>query len=142
AEQWVVLPLGGPKGSALAIMNESLCGVLGGGCFASSMGNLYTDFDTLQDIGHFFLVIDTSRTHLSENYAERVPQLRDELKASAPAEGFSSVKMPGEVEIERAAQMSDSGITLPTNMIDDLNETARQLGAATPAEYAAGEDLT
>lgn len=138
AEQGVVLPFGGPKGSALAIMGETLCGVLSGGRFASSMGNLYTDFKTSQDIGHFFLVIDTSRTHLGADYAPRVSQLCDELKTSAPAEGFSAVKMPGEVEIERTAMMSESGISLPPNVVVDLDEIARQLGAATLAEFSTG----
>jgi LDH2 family malate/lactate/ureidoglycolate dehydrogenase len=139
AEQGVVLPFGGPKGSALAIMGEVLCGVLAGGRFAGSMGNLYSDFETPQDIGHFFLVIDTSRTHLGTDYAARVSQLRNELKASAPAEGFTSVKMPGEVETERTAQTYENGISLPLNVVEDLNAIARQLGAATLDEFVAGD---
>lgn len=139
AEQGVVLPFGGPKGSAMAIMGETLCGVLAGGRFAGSMGNLYTDFKTPQDIGHFFLVIDTSRTHLGSDYAPRVSQLCNELKMSAPAEGFSEIKMPGEVENERSTRMNESGISLPPNVVADLDEIAQQLGAARLGEFAAGE---
>lgn len=131
AEKGVVLPFGGPKGSALAIMVETLCGVLAGGRYAKSMGNLYSDFETPQDIGHFFLVIDTARTHLgSEDYASRVANLSDELQSSATAENFNSIKMPGEIEAERSSLMEKQGIELPLNVIEDLNTIAGELGVA------------
>ncbi|MEO9789309.1 MAG: Ldh family oxidoreductase [Aurantimonas coralicida] len=134
AERGVVLPLSGPKGSALAIMVEVLCGVLSGGRFAGSLGNLYSDFETPQDIGHFMLLIDVSRIHASSGYAARVRDLVLELKDSATAEGFSEIKMPGEVEMERARSNSAEGIDLPDNVIADLNAIAAKFALAPLAE--------
>lgn len=130
AEAGVVLPMSGPKGSALAIMVEVLCGVLSGGRFARTMGNLYTDFETPQDVGHFLLLVDTTHASLGAAYAARVASLVDELKASAQADGFDEILMPGEVEVRRARKSGAEGISLPQNVVDELATLATRLGVA------------
>ncbi|MGP9820786.1 Ldh family oxidoreductase [Salinarimonas sp. NSM] len=128
AEKGVVLPFGGAKGSALAIMVEVLTGVLAGGRFAGSMGNLYSDYELTQDVGHFLLVVDLSRTHLGPAFAQRTGALVAELEGSAPAEGFERIRMPGEVEAERARDVAARGIALPNNVVADLDAVAREVG--------------
>ncbi|WP_424934409.1 Ldh family oxidoreductase [Amaricoccus macauensis] len=128
AEKGVVLPLSGPKGSALAIMVEVLCGVLSGGRFAGDLGNLYSDFVTPQDIGHFMLLIDVSRTHVAGTHADRVRELVNALKECALADGFDAILMPGELEQARARKTRAAGITLPDNVIADLDAVAAGLG--------------
>ncbi|MAM76807.1 MAG: lactate dehydrogenase [Tistrella sp.] len=122
AEAGVVLPMSGSKGSGLAIMVEVLSGVLSGGRFAGSLGNLYSDFETPQDIGHFLMLIDVSR----DNFADRAGMLVAELKASATAEGFKEILTPGEIEQQRAHDKT--AIALPPNVLFDLNQTAAGLG--------------
>lgn len=129
AEKGVVLPLSGPKGSALAIMVEVLCGVLSGGRFAGSLGNLYKDFVTPQDIGHFFLLIDLSRIHAASVHPDRVQDLVAELKACATADGFDEILMPGEIEQNRERTGHVDGIALPSNVIADLEAIASEMGA-------------
>ncbi len=128
AESGVVLAMAGAKGSALAIMVEALCGVLAGGRFAGSMGNLYTQLDLTQDVAHFFLVIDIKRTHQASSYGDRIRMMVDELKSGAPADGFDRIRMPGEVEAERVLDRMRVGIELPENVIDDLNTAALSSG--------------
>ncbi|WP_099867433.1 Ldh family oxidoreductase [Pararhizobium haloflavum] len=129
AEKGVVLPLSGAKGSALAIMVEVLCGALSGGRFAGSLGNLYSDFVTPQDIGHFLLLIDVSKTHVGTHLAERVRDLVTELKACATADGFDAILMPGEIEKQREQKVTRTGIALPENVLADLHVIARTVGA-------------
>jgi LDH2 family malate/lactate/ureidoglycolate dehydrogenase len=126
AEKGVVLPMAGPKGSALAIMVETLAGVLSGGRFAGTLGNLYSDYETPQDIGHFFLLIDVSRTHVADRHAVRMRQLVEELQACTTAEGFDAILMPGELEQTRAIESMREGIVLPANVVADLNATAAE----------------
>lgn len=128
AEKGVVLPLSGAKGSALAVMVEILVGVLSGGRFAGSLGNLYSDFETPQDIGHFFLLLDVATLMPAADYQTRLSALVAELKASACADGFSEILMPGEIEARRAADLSTSGIELPDNVIRDIDEAAKSVG--------------
>jgi len=48
----VMLPMGGPKGSALAIMMDVFSGVLSGSAFAGGVTNPY-DPSKPADVGHF-----------------------------------------------------------------------------------------
>lgn len=128
AEQGVVLPMSGPKGSALAIMIELLCGVLSGGRFGQQMGNLYSDWELTQDVGHFFLLIDAQKSPLGGGFSNRVKDLIADLKASAVAEGFDSILMPGEPERHKSETAEGAGITLPPNVLEDLQNTADKLG--------------
>jgi LDH2 family malate/lactate/ureidoglycolate dehydrogenase len=121
AEAGVVLPMSGAKGSGLAIMVEVLAGVLSGGRFAGDLGNLYSDFEMPQDIGHFMMLIDVSGTDVPSGAGRLV----EALKATALAEGFERILMPGEIEQARAA--SADGIDLPENVLADLDRLARDL---------------
>lgn len=126
AEQGIVLPLAGAKGSALAIMVEVLSGVLGGGRFAQDLGNLYQDFTTPQDIGHFFLTLKPPVA----GFEERVGSLVAQLKRSALQEGVAEILMPGEPETRHRAQSLADGIALPDNVARDLDAVADLLGVA------------
>ena len=120
-------------------MVEVLTGVLAGGRFAGSMGNLYSDYEMTQDVGHFLLVVDLSRTHLGAGFAERTGALVAELKGSATADGFERIRMPGEVEAELAAdRRGASGIALPDNVVADLDAIARKVGAAPLGDEGGG----
>ncbi len=128
AEKGVVLPLAGAKGSALAIMVEVLSGVLGGGRFAEGLGNLYQDFETPQDIGHFFLALQPP----DAGFEARVGTLVDQLKRSALQDGVAEILMPGEPETRRRVRSLAEGIELPPNVAADLDAVARELGVAMP----------
>ena len=120
--------MSGPKGSALAIMVEVLCGVLSGGRFAADLGNLYTNCEKPQDVGHFFLVLDPGRLIHGSHHAERTLKLVMELQSSETAEGHDQIYMPGEIEMERAATALAKGIEIPGNVVNDLNTVADRLG--------------
>lgn len=126
AEKGVILPMAGAKGSALAIMVEVLSGVLGGGRFAEGLGNLYQDFETPQDIGHFFLALRPP----VEGFEGRVGALVDQLKQSALQDDVAEILMPGEPEARRRARSLAEGIDLPDNVARDLDAVAELLGVA------------
>ena len=128
-EKGVVLPMAGAKGSALAIMVEVMAGVLAGGRFAGDMGNLYSDWELTQDNAHVFIVIDAARGAAGSSHAERVGALVKMLKSSALAEGHDAALMPGEIEMQRTEAMMATGIALPANVLADLAEIAREVGA-------------
>src|SRR3989475_11591570 len=53
AQRAIMLPFGGPKGSALALVIEALAGVLSGAMATREVGRRYADFDRGQGLGHF-----------------------------------------------------------------------------------------
>ena len=136
AERGVVLPMSGAKGSALALMVETLCGILPGGRFAGGLGNLYSQFDISQDIGHFFLVLDLGAMRKVSNVESRMATLAAEVKAGPKAAGFTEILMPGEPETRKANQARMSGIELPDNVVRDLDEAAATVGVAPINEFA------
>jgi LDH2 family malate/lactate/ureidoglycolate dehydrogenase len=131
AEAGVILPLG-PKGSGLAVFVDVLCGVLTGAAYGGLLNNMYRNFTDPQDIGHFFLALDIAAFQPPALFAERIDDMIDRLKASAPAEGHAAVLMPGEIEARLEEQLLREGIALPANVRDDLRRTADALGVAAP----------
>ena len=128
AEQGVILPMAGPKGSALAIMVEALTGVLAGGRFGASIGSLYADFDRSQDLAHFFLVIALEAADPAGGFAGRLAALLGELKGGPVADGVAAIRMPGEPTAEKAQLLESGEIRLAANVANDLVRTAQALG--------------
>jgi LDH2 family malate/lactate/ureidoglycolate dehydrogenase len=50
-------PIGGPKGSGIAILMDVMSGVLTGAQFAGDVGDQYKQWDRIQDVGHTFIAI-------------------------------------------------------------------------------------
>lgn len=128
AEQGVILPFSGGKGSGLAIMVEALCGILSGGLFGPQINNLYSDFVNPQGVGHLFLAIDPAVIGEGGQFETRVDIFAGMIKASLKAAGVEEILLPGEPETRLEQRIRADGIELPPNVITDLNETAAKLG--------------
>lgn len=137
AEDGVVLPFGGPKGSAIAIIVDILAGVLSGAAFGKLVGNLYSDFETPQNNGHFVAALDVSACMPPERFGARMEQLIAMLKETPPADGFDEILMPGEPEARAERERRRTGVPLPDNVIADLEAVAKRTGVAMPPLYTA-----
>jgi LDH2 family malate/lactate/ureidoglycolate dehydrogenase len=104
AYRGILLPLAGPKGSGLSLMMEALGGVMSGAAFGGEVKNQYIDFETPQNVGHFFLAFRPDLFISADEYRARMDELVSRAKASPLAEGFDEVLMPG----EREARMAES----------------------------------
>lgn len=127
AERGVVLPVGGAKGSGLAVMVELLCSVLSGATLGPRIPNLYKDYERPQDIGHLFVVVDPQRIG-RDDVALQAQVLAGLLKSSVPAAGVAEVLMPGEPEARLQAQRAEAGVPLPDNVVQELQDWAQRLG--------------
>jgi LDH2 family malate/lactate/ureidoglycolate dehydrogenase len=118
-------PIGGPKGSGLALINGLLAGVLMGGTFAWEVGSVYDDLDRPQRVGHLLaaLAVD-SFTPIAE-FKARVDELIREVQSCPPAPGFEGVYLPGEIEFECHQKRSREGIPLSRALWEKLGEMAR-----------------
>lgn len=112
----VVLPIGGPKGSALSMLMDILGGVLSGAAYAGEVGNQFEVFDRPQDVGHFFLAIKPDLFVTREDFLHRMDTLVQRVHEGPKAEGFDEILMPGELESRLEATRSRAGI--PYNAID------------------------
>ncbi|MFZ4287170.1 Ldh family oxidoreductase [Variovorax sp. HJSM1_2] len=106
----VVLPMGGPKGSGLGLMMELLAGVMSGAAFGGEVRNQNADFSAPQNVGHAFIAFKPDAFLSPTDYQARAAQLVERAKACTPAQGFSSIHMPGEREAAMATQARREGL--------------------------------
>lgn len=106
----VVLPIGGPKGSAISMLMDILGGVFTGAGCAGEVANQFIDFERPQNVGHFFLALKPDLFVSAEDFRARMDLLTRRVHGIAPAEGFDEVLMPGEIEGRLEAERLDSGV--------------------------------
>jgi LDH2 family malate/lactate/ureidoglycolate dehydrogenase len=128
----VVLPMAGPKGSALAMMMDIFSGVFSGSAFAGDVTNHTEDFDKPQDVGHFILAIKPDLFMSMEEYRTRMDVLAKRVKSVAPAENFREVLVAGELESRQEEQRRRHGIQLPKSELDTLKAEADRHGVIFP----------
>ena len=124
-----VLPLGGPKGSGLAIMIDILSGVLTGASFGAGMPRMYDD-PASQKVGHIFSAIDVEAFMPSDEFSDRMEEKEAETRGGPPAPGFDRVLMPGDGRHARQAKNRAEGIVLGEKVRSELLGLAKRYGVS------------
>ena len=124
-----VLPLGGPKGSGLAIMLDILTGVLTGAEFGAKMPRMYDDPQP-QRVGHMFSAISVEAFMPMTEFLSRMDEKEQETRQGPPAPGFESVSMPGDGTHARMATHRHDGIPLTDEVYADLLAAAARYGVS------------
>ena len=123
-----ILPAAGPKGSALAIVMDALCGPLSGGLMG--INKHYQPEDAPPEkrtSAHFFLAIRIeSFTPVAEFKAEIDRQIRMTRQAT-PRSGFTRVTLPGEIESELTQERFANGIPLHKGPLQEIEQLADEL---------------
>jgi len=129
ALEGVMLPMGGPKGSAIAIMMDVFSGVLSGSAFAGHVTNPY-DPSRPADVGHFLVAIKPDLFMSIEDFKERMDYLYQRVIGSDRMSGTDRIYFPGEMEdLEKEKRLRD-GIPLVAAEVQALNAEAQRVGAA------------
>ncbi|MFZ7944770.1 Ldh family oxidoreductase [Neobacillus sp. 19] len=116
-----VLPLGGAKGSALALAVEILTGILSGAAFGPHVKNIYDDAETESaNVGHFFILLDIEKfMHLSTFFTS-LENLLTEMKQVPKAPGTDEIRYPGERRKRDREQRQVEGIELSSSVEMEL----------------------
>jgi LDH2 family malate/lactate/ureidoglycolate dehydrogenase len=138
ALEGVMLPMGGPKGSAIAIMMDVFSGVLSGSAFAGHVTNPY-DPSRPADVGHFLIAIKPDLFMSVEDFKERMDYLYHRVIGSDKMAGIERIYFPGEIEDLNKDKRLKTGIPLVGAEVEALNKEAARVGAApirtsTPAD--------
>src|SRR3546814_12903459 len=83
----VVLPIGGPKGSAISMLMDILGGVFTGAAYAGDVANQFLDFERPQNAGHFFLALRPGPIVSAHDFRSRTDRPRHRAHAVPPPEG-------------------------------------------------------
>ena len=113
---------GGHKGYALSLMVEILGGILSG-----SDTPIAPTYKRLQN-GVLMLALDVGFFRPPAEYGHALEVLCTAVKAAAPAEGFSEVLLPGDVERRCRAEREQSGIPVSEGVWKEIGKAAAELG--------------
>ncbi len=127
ALEGVMLPMGGPKGSALAVMMDVFSGVLSGSAFAGGVTNPY-DPSKPADVGHFLVAIKPHLFMSLEDFRERMGILWDKVVSSEKMLGVGRIYFPGEIEQLTHEERLETGIPFVEAEIEALNKEAEMVG--------------
>ncbi len=119
-------PLGGYKGSGLAVMVEMLCGVLSGGAMANELGGIRFRGKKV-DISQFYMALDPKCFLAPGEYEDRAIKLTGILKSVQTATGYDEVLVAGEPEIRKEADRRKNGIPLADDTWQSLTTWAEKL---------------
>lgn len=123
-----VVPFGGPKGSALAMMIDLLAGALVAGAAGSDIGDMYEDWSRAQRVGHLMIALDPAAWLGRDAFAEQVERFVARVHDLPPADGFAGVLLPGEVEERALAAATSDGVRLSGTVHADLLALAEEVG--------------
>ena len=125
AYEGLLMPLGGYKGSGLAMMVEILCGALSGGAMSTQLGGLRVSGKPVRN-SQTFIAIDALR--MQPDFRERADWLIEQVKSAAPAGGYEEVLVANEPELRTERERLQSGIPIPDGTYTALLKAAARVG--------------
>lgn len=126
----IPLPLGGPKGSGLALLIECLASLLAGNpILAEALEGTPEGKRHYQNA--LVIAIDVARFVPLETFRKEVKRLIRAIKALPPQPG-TEILVPGERGRRNAAKLA-SDVPLPAAVLDELRALAASLGVQVPA---------
>ncbi|MFZ5814414.1 MAG: Ldh family oxidoreductase [Bacillota bacterium] len=134
AMEGVLLPMAGPKGSALAYGVEVLAGVLTGALIGPELPRMYEQLDQPQQVGHFFMAFRPDLFRPMEEFTRRMDQTAEMVRAVPPVPGVDQVLVPGDLERMRAEENRRLGVPITPGVRREFAEMAETYGVPLPEE--------
>jgi ureidoglycolate dehydrogenase (NAD+) len=107
-----LLPIGGYKGYGLALVVDLFAGLLSGASYLTHVSSWLENPERPQDLGHFFVLIDTKRLGPPEELARRMQDFLAILHATPRADAATPVLVPGDIELDRLERHRRDGIAI------------------------------
>jgi len=127
----LLMPLGGYKGSGLAVMVEILCAVLSGSAIGTELGGIRFPGKPVR-VSQFFLAIDVARFMPVGEFGARMDKLIRMLKSTAPAKGYEEVLVANDPERRVEAERLQHGIPIDAGTWERLTKSAAALNVPSP----------
>ncbi len=95
ARDGLLMPIGGHKGSGLALVLGLLAGTLNGAAFGREVVDFNADDESACNTGHFIIALDVSRFLPIAAFKAQIDRQLRELKSSPVLPGFDEIRLPG-----------------------------------------------
>jgi len=119
-----LLPIGGHKGYGLALMVDLFAGLLSNAGYLTHIQSWQDAPDEPQNLGHFFILIDTKRLGSSQWLSERMIDFANILMDSPPADSDKPVIVPGMIELAKLEKQRKEGIEMSSETLQLLKQYA------------------
>ena len=114
-------PMAGHKGYGLALLTETLSGILTGAAMTRHVLSWsFAEPSLPTDHGAAFIAIDIAAMMPLETFQRRVDQTIREIREAPKAQGSDRIYLPGEMEWERREKALTEGIQLPEDVVERL----------------------
>lgn len=123
----LLMPIGGFKGTALALIMGVLSSMLSGAAFGTELGDMESGPTPGQD-GHFVAAIRVEAFEEPATFKRRVDKAIRQIHDCRPAAGVERIYAPGELEFLRQEEYRREGIPLNDVTLADLGQAATEVG--------------
>jgi ureidoglycolate dehydrogenase (NAD+) len=120
-----LLPIGGHKGYGLALLVDMFAGLLSNAAYLTHVKSWVDAPDEPQNLGHFFILIDTKKLGSPNWLAARMTDFANILHDSPAAVTSHPVIVPGEIELKKMEQQKETGILLDPPVLELLHHHAK-----------------
>jgi ureidoglycolate dehydrogenase (NAD+) len=132
-EAEILLPLGGPKGSGLALMFELVASVLAAAPIQARAPGAQKSKRLRQNCA--ILAVDIEAFRPLGDFVEDADALTAFVKALPRQQGFDEILLPGERSARTEAERRQSGIPIPRTLWAELEAIAAANGIELPAMF-------
>lgn len=123
SEGGMLLPFGGHKGSALALLSALLSQhLVPAGEYAEGR----------KQTGTFIWAVDSGLFRDAADVAKETDAAVEQVQSIPPAPGFSKVLTPGQPELLTAEKRSREGVPVPEDTWEAIRKTGKELGVDVP----------
>ena len=129
----LLLPMGGYKGAGLALMLGLLAGTLNGALFGRDCVDFNATPGAVCNTGQFVVALDPARFQKLDTFKAEVDRHARELRASKTLPG-QRVRLPGDERAKRRADRAANGLSLPPELLAELDKVAGELGVTPLAQ--------
>lgn len=132
------MPMAGHKGYGLAVVMETLAGVLTTAGFTMDHGReVIRGGERQHNLGHFMMAIDPGMFMPIDDFKARVDRLIDDMKSSPTVEGTKEILVPGETEMRaRRDNLAAGSVPLLPSTLKRLVDYQQEAGLETELQRA------
>lgn len=127
-----ILPMGGHKGSAITMLIELMSGLLTGAGYGKQVAWQYDEGSGKGNVGHVFCAMNPEGFLNIDEVRNRMDSFYDEIKNMPKAQGFDSIRLPGESRRESIVENTKNGIELNETLYKTLVELGNNLNVKMP----------
>lgn len=123
-----LLPMGGAKGSAIALAVDIISGMLSGAQYAPNLKSFHTP-EGATGVGASLIVLDIGRFMDLKVFQNHMNSYIDLVKNLKKAKGFDEIRIPGENKYGKEQRSYKEGINLDEKAVAAIDELLESIGS-------------